>query len=188
MNKMARKSITLPILEEESGLNSCNQCDENGCSVRLDRMPDRVVFRPDQADVNEPRADCSIFFPDEDNSSENLYRRDGGTEPKEANYLAIVELKNTASKPSRIKKQIEGAIDFSIELLKECSDPPWDVKCVCLIAKKNVRLGHKSIKGISIKKNVRGNLHIFRPVPIDSDESLRDVLKQKDVANSVSKL
>lgn len=184
---MKYNKIELSTLESECALTNCDQCAENGCSVRLDRMPDRSIFRPDEAEDNEPRADCSIFFPEEDDSS-NLYRNSGqDTEPK-TDYLAVVELKNTISRPKDIKEQIEGAIDFSIDLLKECGEPPWGIQCFCLIAKNKVNLQHKSVKKIRIRKNISGDMHIFRPLLIDSDESLREAMEKEDVANSMSTL
>ena len=183
---MSQGKITLSNLRQNSEIKDDNVCEEDGCSVRLDRMPDRAVFHPDDIPSSNPRADCCIFFPDESKGSTNqLYRNKDSNDSSVVTNLALIELKNTIEKPEHIKTQIEGAIDFAVDLLKECSDPPWNISWICAVAHNNRNMYNKSIKNKKIKRHIGGDLYIFRLVPIDSDQSLRDIFESDEYEDTI---
>lgn len=179
--------VTLDAIRSESPVSPCSDCSEEGCRIQLDRMSERVVIRPDEEDGSGERADCAIFFPDENNQSSSLYRNDTAG-PIEADYLAVVELKNTVSNPDKIEQQIEGALDFAIEVLQSCQDPNWQLRCFCLVCKNRTRRYNKPISKIRIRKNICGEMYIFRPIPVDSGESLRDVMEWERVEDTMRDL
>lgn len=176
---MSGDEITLSLLKERSRIPDRGVCEEEGCSVTLDRMSDRVVFHPDEDDsVSHQRADCAIFFPSEDDSG-TLYRHSETNNQVVPEYLAIVELKNTIEKPSQIENQIEGALDFAVELLEGCKNPPWNLKCLCVVAKNRVNVYRKPVDQIRIRKHINGKTFIFNPLIVDSEESVRDIFARE---------
>lgn len=184
---MSADELTLSVLRENSDLPDQDMCHENGCSVQLDRMSERVVFRPDDSDISEPRADCAIFFP-ERNEDEELFRDSGQTNEAPPAYLAIVELKNTISRPSKIEEQIHGALEFAINLLEDCIEPPWDIRCLCLVAKNRVNTYRKTVDQIRFRKHIHGTTYIFNPVIVDSGYSVRSALEDGRFSSEINEI
>jgi len=186
---MTGSKITLSQIRDACELSDCDQCKESGCSVRLDRMPDRVVFKPEQDSSDEPMADCCIFFPEKDDDDQNqLYRNKSHSHTPKTDYLAITELKSTIEKPSHIMNQIEGALDFAIDIIGDCEAPPWNITCFCIVMKNRTNTYNKSLKGKQIVKNIDGETHFFRAIPVDSDTSLRDLLGKEEIKDTMSEI
>lgn len=181
---MSSHSITLSQLREVCNLPDCSSCSDNGCNVQLDGMPERVVFRPDEEDDQNPRADCVIFFPENSASRPRTISLES-PEDISPQFVAIVELKNTISDPNRIKQQLEGALDVAIGLLEECADPNWGIKCFCLVAKNRTNTYHKSILQIRIRKTINGTPKIFRIIPVNSGESIREAMQWDRVQDAM---
>jgi hypothetical protein len=186
---MSTGQIPLREVEEKATIPACDNCAENGCSVELDRMSDRVVFRPDDEDTDEKRADCAIFYPRENESDSQLYRNRGGEgEDPVAEFLSIVELKSTVSRPQRIEQQIAGALDFALDVLERCCDPPWNIRCFCVISKDRVRIQHKDLRRIRVKRHIGGDTRIFRPTIVDSGSSLREIAESEGTEDVIREI
>jgi hypothetical protein len=138
-------------------------------------MSERLILHPEDYD-NNPRADCAIFFSEDHSTSGPHVSLDAEDEDSQIpDYLSIVELKSTYDSSGGVKDQIEGAIDFVIGLLKDCCDPPWDLKCYCIIPHDT---GYRRRTQVRFSKQIQGILCVFKAEPVDNGESLRDVVNR----------
>lgn len=169
--------LSLGDLRVNSPISECDKCEENNVKVTLDNLPERVIFRPENLD-NNPRADCTIFFPEESSTSNELFRDTDEGSDIEPDYLSIVELKSTYGYSSNVKEQIEGAIDFVIDLLSACDDPPWGIECYCIVPHVS---GYKRRSQVRITKSIDGRTRIFNVKPVNNRESLRELVNRNDV-------
>lgn len=182
---MSADELTLSALRENSELPDQDVCHENGCRVQLDRMSERAVFRPDESDISEPRADCAIFFPERNEDAALSRDTEQPVEISPA-YLAIVELKNTISQPSKIKEQIQGALNFAIGLLEDCNNHPWRIRCLCIVAKNRVNSYRKVVDQIRFKKHIHGKTYIFNPIIVDSGHSVRSAFEDGKYSDEIN--
>lgn len=170
-------NVTLNKIKRNSPLTECDNCEDSNVKIKLDDMPDRVIFHPEDLD-NNPRADCAIFFPEQTESS-SLPWEESEEDSIEPDYLSIVELKSTYEAGSGIKDQIEGAIDFVVDILSRCEDAPWNLKTYCLIPHDT---GYKKGEEMRLVKNIEGNKKIFWTVSVNNGGSLREIVN-RDVYN-----
>jgi hypothetical protein len=179
---MSGENLNMPNISNICPIPECNSCDENGIKIGLDRMPHRAIFAPEDLDDN-PRADCAIFFPEEGQVNRNpLYRNVEEHESQfEPNYVAVVELKSTFRNANSVKDQIEGGIDFVIDVLREFGDPPWGLECYCLVPHETSG-NYSKRRQLRISKNIDGEHFIFWVEGVNNGESLRDLVEQ-DIRN-----
>lgn len=179
-------NITISEIKRKSDLPERSDCEENGCELLLDDIPHRAALEPDAVNSGETRADCCIFFPEELEESNTLYR-DEQTEEEdpEPEYAGIIELKNTVSDPGSIKQQLKGALDCAVDILQECDDPPWNISFFALVAHNGVRTPHKSIRDKRVATRVDGNAIPLNPVPVRSGSILREVIEEEDVQKAI---
>ena len=174
---MSLGSITFDDIRRGSPLPECENCEDNNVKIELDRMPVRLIYHPEDLD-NNPRADCAIFFPSEYETQDPLYRHETPDIPDEPDYLSIIELKSTYGQSSSVKDQLEGAIDFVIEVLSECDEPPWNLECYCLVPHDS---GYKRRSYARITRQIGGRHRIFNAEPVNNGESLRDIVDRNDI-------
>lgn len=138
-------------------------------------MSQRVIFHPEDLD-NNPRADCAIFFPERDNTSGRGISLSSTNDSTDSpNYLSIVELKSSYGSSNSVRDQIEGAIEFVVDVLSDCDDPPWGLECYCIVPHST---GYKRRRQVRFTKHIRGEHYIFRAEPVNNGESLRDIVER----------
>ena len=189
---MSQSELTTDDLESKSEIGTCSDCSEEGCSINLRGMSDKIVFRPDEEIDDRSMADCVIFYSSESDDRSlgpnEVPIGDDRSESSPLESLAIVELKNNINNPKNIEDQINGALEFAKELLQEC-DVPWRLNSFCLVVHKSSSSNaSKKIRRKQIMKNIGGDVHIFRPIPVSSGEILTEVEHWDDVNETAKQI
>lgn len=180
MNKMSNhnREIALMSISKTCSLKEYDSCEESGCSIRLDNISPRKIFRPEEISDGNERADYSVFFsePQDSESHGRGVPLTSGDDNEAVDYVAAIELKSTVDKRSKIKSQIKGAVNFIIDVLKKISDPEWGIKCLCLVAYKYSNIPLRK-SPISFQKNLDGKMKRFSILPIKNNGKLVDVFE-----------
>jgi len=171
--------ISLTSLSDACDLTEYDTCDESGCSIKLDDISPRKIFRPEEMDDDYQRADYSVFFPEpQDNESSGRGIPLSDEDDNEGvDYVAAIELKSTVDSKSKIRSQIKGAVSFIFDTLRRISNPEWGIKCLCLVAFKSSNIPLRK-NPISFQENLDGRMKRFTVLPMKNNDKLVDILDQ----------
>ncbi|SNR49192.1 hypothetical protein [Halorubrum vacuolatum] len=174
-------NITLSQVSNTLSISEYDSCEESGCRIRFDDIPERVVVRPEELGDDDERADYAVFFPEPQTNRPSGIGTPldsaGSSNSNAVDYVAAIELKSTFDDRKKVKSQIEGAIDFIIDTLTNICQPWWEVKCLCLVVPRTSNINLRK-NPITFDKHLRGKRKIFEVVTLRNNQELVSVFER----------